>query len=229
MKRIRCLGLPVLSSLTAAYALMFGLCWTLPAADSAGAQDHPPGEHAGTHHGSEFDLSHANAGPQQESPEEIKSDMSIYTFVVFVLLTIVLLKFAWGPIMAGLAKREESIARMIEDARQGARKAEQTLAEYQRKLAAAQEETREMMTRTRQEADALRERILSEAQAAADREKERAVADIRAARDVALQEIAQRSVDTAVQLAAQIVRREVKPAEHTQLIREALERFPNKN
>jgi F-type H+-transporting ATPase subunit b len=229
MKRIRCLRLPVLMQLAVAYALLFGICWTLPADDSAGAKDHAPGEHAGAQHGSEFDLSHANAGPQQEAPEEIKSDMSIYTFVVFVLLTIVLLKFAWVPIMAGLSKREESIARMIEDARQSARKAEQTLAEYQRKLAAAQEETREMLTRTRQEADALKERIVAEAQAAAEREKERAVADIRSARDVALQEIAQRSVDTAVQLAAQIVRREVKPAEHTQLIRDALERFPNKN
>lgn len=184
--------------------------------------------HAGGHH-NEFDLSHANAGKNLEAPEEFKSDLAIYTFVVFLLLMAVLIKFAWKPIVDGLAKREQTIAQMIEDARQSSKKAEQSLQQYQAKLAAAQEETRELMVRSRQEADALKDRILAEAQSAADREKERALADIRSARDSALQDIAQRSVDTAVKLASQIVRREVKPGEHTQLIRDALERFPSKN
>ncbi|MFM2097061.1 MAG: synthase subunit b, partial [Planctomycetota bacterium] len=195
--------------------------------DAAAGGEHD-GEHKGGHHDT-TDLSGANAGPKLEGPEEVKSDLAIYTFVVFVLLVGVLLKFAWTPIMSGLDKREQSIAKMIEDAREGTKKAESALREYQQKLAAAQEETREMLARSRQEAEALKEKILAEAKSSAQREKDRALADIRMARDAALQDIAERSVDTAVKLASQIVKREVKSADHSQLIRDAVSRLPSKN
>jgi len=203
-------------------------------ADAAGGehQGEHGGEHGGGHAGGHHDttdLSHANAGPKLEGPDEVKSDLAIYTFVVFVLLVGVLLKFAWTPIMAGLDKRERSIAQMIEDAREGSKKAEAALREYQHKLAAAQEETRDMLARSRQEAEALKEKILAEAKSSAQREKDRALADIRMARDAALQDIAERSVDTAVKLASQIVKREVKSADHSQLIRDAVSRLPSKN
>src|SRR4051794_33128053 len=63
------------------------------------------GKHGGGHH-DQYDLSHANAGPNLNKPEEFKSDLAIYTFVVFMLLLALLTKFAWGPISQGLAKRE---------------------------------------------------------------------------------------------------------------------------
>lgn len=199
-----------------------------PAAAKAPAEHGAADHHEGGHH-DETDLSHANPGPKLEGPEEVKSDLAIYTFVVFVLLVGVLLKFAWSPIMAGLDKRERSIAQLIEDAKQSSRKAEESLQQYQQKLAAAQEETRELLARSRQEAESLKEKILAEAKSSAQREKDRALADIRIARDAALQDIAEKSVDTAVKLAAQIVKREVKTSDHSQLIREAVNRLPSKN
>ena len=36
-----------------------------------------------------------------EDPGEFKSDLAIYTFVVFFLLLALLYKFAWGPISEG--------------------------------------------------------------------------------------------------------------------------------
>src|SRR5437660_5813793 len=37
-------------------------------------------------------------------------ETSLWTIVVFVILFLVLRRFAWGPIVAGLNKREQSIA-----------------------------------------------------------------------------------------------------------------------
>ena len=52
-------------------------------------------------------------------------------------------------------------------------------------------------------------------------------ADISAAKNQALREIAEKSVDTAIGLARNIIRREVRPGDHEQLIQDALKQFPN--
>lgn len=55
-------------------------------------------------------------------PEQFRSDLAIWTFVVFILLLAILWKFAWGPIVAGLEKREESIAHNIDEAKHRTKK-----------------------------------------------------------------------------------------------------------
>jgi len=192
----------------------------------AHADDH--GSHGGAHH-DPHDLSHANASPSLTDAKELKADLAIYTFLSFLLLFGLLLKFAWGPIMAGLAKRESSIAHDIEAAKASAAQSARAAEEYQKKLAAATEEIRAMQAEARRDAEQLRESIVAEARTAAQRERERAVEDIAAAKNVALAEIAQTSVSTAVGLARRILQRELNAADQTQLIREALEQFPSKN
>ena len=49
-------------------------------------------------------------------PFSWQSDLAIWTGVVFVVLLLVLWKFAWGPIADALARREQSIAGQIREA-----------------------------------------------------------------------------------------------------------------
>lgn len=176
-----------------------------------------------------YDLSHQNAGPALEDPSEFRSDLAVWTFVVFLGLLAVLAKFAWRPVMEGLDKRERSIARMIDEARESADKAAEQLRHYEAKLAAAGAEARELLAKAQREAEAAKERIVAEAQQLADRERDRAVAEIQNAKNTALQEIAQKSVDVAVLLAGRIVRRELTQEDHARLIREALDQLPSRN
>jgi F-type H+-transporting ATPase subunit b len=173
----------------------------------------------------ELDNGHKNPGPGLEEPQEVRFDLSIYTFVVFALLMLLLWKFAWGPIAAGLDKREQSIAKMIDDAKHASESAQKSLQEYESRLAAAQEEAGRIVGEARKQADDVAAKIRAEAESAAQRERDRAVTEIQQAKNVALQEIAQKSVSTAVDLAGKIIRREVKEADHQQLIRDSLERF----
>lgn len=198
--------------------------------------DHKDAEHkAGAHkdgahgHENQFDLGHANAGPAQGSPEELKGDLAIYTFVVFVLLMAVVTKFAWRPIMDGLAKRENSIAHMIDEAKENQHKAHESLKQYEAKLAAATEETRLMLAQARQDAEVAKEKIIAEAQTAAQRERDKSLAEIRAAKEAALREMAQKSVDSAFALASRIVHKEIRPGDHAALIAESLAKFPSQN
>lgn len=191
---------------------------------------HAAGEHAeGDHAHDEFDISHANATAALEKPEELRFELAVGTFAVFVVLLAILVKFAWGPIVSGLDKREKGIADMIENARIANEQAAAKLREHEAKLAIAADEARAMLVQARTDAEAAREKIVSEAQAAAARERDRAVADIATAKSIALKEIAEKSVETALSLAGNIVRREIKPEDHEKLITEALNQFPTLN
>ena len=175
------------------------------------------------------DLSHNNATASLSNPAELRFDLAIYTAVVFFLLLAILYKFAWGPISHGLETREKSIADKIEQARRAADEATAQLKQYEAKLAAAADEARAIVAQAHKDGEATREKIVAEANASAQRERERAVADINAAKNEALREIAKQSVDTAIALAGNIVKREVKPAEHERLINDALSGFKKLN
>jgi F-type H+-transporting ATPase subunit b len=196
------------------------------AGHAAGEAGHAAGDHG---HHDPHELSHGNASAQLKAAQELRFDLGIATFIVFLLLLAILAKFAWGPIAAGLDKREETIARQIAEAKQAAATASKQLQEYERKLAAATEEARSIVTQARTDAAAAKESLLAEAQAAATRERERAVADIAAAKNEALREIADLSVNTAVSLAGKIIRREVKPEDHDRLIADSLQQFSQLN
>jgi len=199
-------------------------------ADAHAADEHSDAGHGDGHgHHDPHDLSHANASAALEQPEEWRYDMALCTFAVFVLLLALLRAFAWGPIMDGLEKREQSILSRIEEAERGAEQAAEKLQEYEAKLAGAADEGSQIVDKARRDAEVVAEKVRDAAQDDAVRERERAIADIREAKNVALREVSQQAADMAVLLAGRIVRREVSADDHTTLITEALEKLPSNN
>jgi F-type H+-transporting ATPase subunit b len=194
-----------------------------------GGESHDAGGGHDAHAHDPHDLSHANATAQLRAAQELRMDLGIATFLVFLLLLGILAKFAWGPIAAALERREETIAKQIEEARRASELATKQLQDYERKLTAATEEARAIVTQAKNDAVVAKDRIVAEAQEAAQKERERAVADIASAKNEALREIAAQSVQTAVQLATNIIRREVKPEDHDRLIGESLQQFSKLN
>lgn len=187
--------------------------------------DEPDHQHGDADpHGADHSEEHGDVSPLPFDP-----DLAIFTVIVFVILLAVLGKFAWGPIIDGLDKRENSVAEQIEQAKENNEKAIAMLAEYEERLAAASNEAKEMVEEARRDSESTRERIVAEAEAAATREKERALEAIQLAKESALHDLTKQSVDQAVALAKGIVRREVKAEDHAQLIQETLDKFPSRN
>ncbi len=202
------------------------------AADQAHAEPAHEGDHAehadGAHH-DPYDLSHANASDMLEDPTEWRYDMALCTFAVFMVLLILLRTFAWRPIMSGLVRRESAIAARIEEAERDAAEAATHLQAYRDKLAEAAQESQEIVTQARRDAEAVADKVRNAAAEDAVRERQRALADIESAKKVALHEIAEKGADMAVGLAGRIVRRELSPGDHAELIRETLGQFSNNN
>lgn len=193
-------------------------------AESAPADAPHHGDAAG--HGAH--IGHANASPGLETnPADVRSDLAIFTFVVFLVLLVVLWKFAWGPIAKGLEKREHSIADDIAAAKRAHEEARQLLAEHERKLAGTAEQVREMIEQARRDGEHVKAEILAEAKAGADAERVRAINDIEAATDQALHSLAEKSANLAVELTGKILQSKLSPEDHSRLIREAMSRFPD--
>ncbi|HTU23853.1 MAG TPA: F0F1 ATP synthase subunit B [Pirellulales bacterium] len=175
------------------------------------------------------DPSHGNV---KTDPLAFDPDLAICTLIVFVVLMAVLWKFAWGPILAGLEKREHSIAHEISEAKRQREEADALVAKYEARLAAAGDQVRSLLDEGRRDAESAKQAILAEAKSAAESERLRAVREIETATDGALRSLAERSAQLAVELAGKIVRKNLTPADHTRLIDEAVEKFtvtPSKN
>lgn len=171
------------------------------------------------------DAGHAAHG--NTNPLSVDPDLAIFTAIVFLCLLLVLTKFAWRPIMHGLEAREKHVADEIAAAELRHREAQEMLAKHEALIAGAADQTRQMLEDARKQAEATSQKIVGEAQDAVKRDRDRLLAEIEAAKNQALHELASKTADTAVSLAGRIVRRELRPDEHAQLISQTLERFPN--
>ena len=145
--------------------------------------------------------------------------------MVFLVVLAILYKAAWGPISEGLQKRESEIAAQIAEAQRKNEEARQLLAEYEKKLAAAQDEVRGLIEQGRRDAEKVGQQLLDKAREEAGIERQRAVQQIESATLAALKELADRSATLAVDLAGKIVGAQLKAADHSRLIEQAVSEF----
>lgn len=233
---------------TAAFVLaviamaLFTACGAFAADESAAQEDshaeasadHDHDAHAGEDDAHAGDDAHeagtdshggGHGGEVNLNPLDWKSDLAIWTGVVFVILLLVLGKFAWGPIADGLDKRESRIAGEIEAAEKANADAKAQLEEYQQKLAAAGDEVRQMVEQAKRDAETAAQSITQKAREEADAEKRRAVEDIELATAGALKEMAEQSANLAVDLAGKIVQQRLSAEDHSALINDAVAKF----
>ncbi len=167
----------------------------------------------------------AGGGDGLGPPLNWSNDSAIFTAIAFLLLLFVLWRFAWGPITDGLQKREQGIADHIASAEKQNEEAKQILAQYESKLADAAGEVRELLEEARRDAEHTKEEIVTAAKAEAQAERDRALTEINTARDQALKDLAERSADMAVDLAGRIVHSKMSKEDHAALIKEAVGSF----
>lgn len=191
--------------------LLTGLAATLPAARVLASSAHESG-------GEELSLNPI-------SWQWIQGDLAIWTAVVFVVLAFVLAKFAWKPLIKGLDQREKNMADQIAQAEAANQKARDILADYERKLAAAQEQVRGILDQGRRDAEQVGRELIGKAKDEAKAEYERGVKQIDAATNAAIKELAEQSATLAVDLAGRIVQAKLNVADHARLIDQAVAGF----
>ena len=149
----------------------------------------------------------------------------IWTLVIFLLVVLVLGKFAWGPILEGLQSREDFIRKALEDAKADRDAAETRLEEYEAKLAEARAEATAIVDEGRRDAEVVKQSIEAEARDEARKTVERSIREINQAKVAAIEEVYDTASSMAVDLAAHVIRKELTPADHERLIAEAAQKM----
>jgi F-type H+-transporting ATPase subunit b len=146
----------------------------------------------------------------------------LWSFLVFFGLLALLWKFAWGPIMHALEEREHNIQKKIDDAEQKNKEAIAKVAEYEKKIMAARDETAAIIAQGKKDVERIKEEILAEANKEGAKTLERAKKEIELARQAAVVDIRNRVIELSAELSAKVIQREVKPDDHRRFIEEAI-------
>jgi F-type H+-transporting ATPase subunit b len=148
---------------------------------------------------------------------------ALWTLIIFVVVVVILGKFAWGPILGALQRREDFIREALAHAKQDREDAEARLQEYHDKLNAAQAEARAIVDEARRDAEVVKHRIEDEAKQEAGALIGRAKREIEIATDTAVKELYDLSGKLATDIASRVIRKELDAREHERLIADSIE------
>jgi len=146
----------------------------------------------------------------------------IWTILTFLVLLGLLAKFAWRPLLQALESRQESIRRSLDDARQAKQDLERLHQESAQIIRQARVEADGIITRSRADAERLREEMKQKARAEADTIVKSAERQIQLETTRALQQIRTEAVDLSVMIASKIIQRNLSKEDNERLIDEAL-------
>ena len=148
--------------------------------------------------------------------------LGIWSIVVFVTLLVVLKKYAWGPILEGLQKREHNIESAVREAQQARDEAQRLRDQMQREVDHAQEKVRDILDEGRKHAQQATDEMIAKARTEIQGERDRLRREIEMARDQALQELWKQAADLATMISAKAIRRQLSAEDHRMLVDEAL-------
>lgn len=187
-----------------------------PEAAGHGAAGHAAGGHGHESHGAPF---HPEKPVDPANPSK---DLAIFTFITFCVTLLVLGKFAWGPIVAGLDAREARVAAHVAKAEKLDADAQKVLAEYERRLSTVYDEVKTILEEARKDGEGIRLDAIAKADAEILSVKDRVLLDLERAKSAALKELTEFSANVAVDLAGRLIGAQLDRGSHERLIAESL-------
>lgn len=141
---------------------------------------------------------------------------ALWTVIAFILLLVVLGKFAWRPLLAQVKARQAQIQEQLEQAQQANKQAQLLLQQ-------ASQEGLLIVEQARQQAQQQHNQIIGHTKAELDRLRQDAEADIEHAKRAAIETVWQQSTQIVQSLTERVLGRAVSDQDCTRLIQEAIE------
>ncbi|MDE2652634.1 MAG: F0F1 ATP synthase subunit B [Gemmatimonadetes bacterium] len=144
-------------------------------------------------------------GPAWDSLFSVNLGVAVWTLLTFLTLLVILGKYAWGPLLGALDKREKGIQGNIDDAKRQRDEAEKLLAEYREQLADGRRQAQAMVAEGREAADALRKELEAKAREETQAMLANARREITREREAAVEAVRRESVDVALAVASRLL------------------------
>jgi len=149
-------------------------------------------------------LQHDEAA-QVPTPFDINTGVIFWTVLIFVLLMILLWRYAWPSILKSVEERERRIQKQLEDAEKANALAQQLLEEHKKTIAGARSEAQEMIAKAKVVAQKERELLLAKAREEYEALLARARKDIDAEKEKALVALRREAVELSIAAASKVI------------------------
>jgi F-type H+-transporting ATPase subunit b len=166
---------------------------------------------------------HAPAAQEHASgPLTVEPGLMIWTVFVFLLLLLILKKFAWPAILGAVEAREQALERQLAEAARDRELAAGLLAEHQKLIAEAKTQAHGVIVEARSVAE--KERALAIEKTKQEQEEllARARREIAAERDSALAELRREAVDLSLAAASKLIEKRLDGETDRKLVQEFL-------
>ncbi|SDZ45727.1 F-type H+-transporting ATPase subunit b [Evansella caseinilytica] len=147
---------------------------------------------------------------------------ALYQLAGFIILLLLLKKFAFGPIVDMMEKREKHIADQISSAERNRKEAEKYLAEQREAIQTARREAKEIVENTKKISEQQADEMITAAKLEADRIKETAMAEINQEKERAISALREQVSALSVLVASKVIEKQLDEQEQEKLIQETL-------
>ncbi len=138
-------------------------------------------------------------------PLTVEGGLMVWTVFIFLLLLLILKKFAWPAVLGAVEAREQALERQLAEAERNRAESAALLAEHRKLVSDARAQAHGMVVEARQLAEKERAVALEKVQQEQQEMLQRARREIAAERDRAIAELRREAVDLSLAAASKLV------------------------
>lgn len=143
--------------------------------------------------------------------------------IAFLIVFLILQRFAFPAIRKGLSERQQKIQGDLEKAEEARKEAESSLQRYEQQLQEARGEAGQIIEESRKTADQMRRDLLAKAEDESRQVVNKAQEEIRAERDRAIQELRAHLAEASVTLAERVIGESLNKQRQLKLVDEYID------
>ncbi len=144
--------------------------------------------------------------------------LMFWTLLIFVVLWVILSKFAFKPITAAVEAREKALQDAIEAATRNREESERLLAEQRAAIEAARNEAQRFIAEGRAAGDRMRSDMLAETRTQQQELLDRARREIEGEKDAAIAELRREAIELAIAGASKVIEKNLDDESNRKIV-----------
>lgn len=159
---------------------------------------------------------------------KIEWTSTVFTLVAFIILYVLLNKYAFKPLFSIMEKRKELVLGQMQDAEENRKQASQLLEDQKVALQAARKDAYDIIEQAKTTGSKQADELIATAKSESNRLKEEAVRDIESEKNKAVAALRSQVSGMSVMIASKIIEKQIDEKSQEQLVAEYLKEVGDK-
>lgn len=156
-----------------------------------------------------------------------ESGVVFWIFITFVLFILLLRKFAWGPILSALDKREQNIQESLDAAEKAMKRAEEISKKNDEALKKAEMDAQQMRKQAKEDAEKIRDEIIEKSRSEAEAVKKQTLDSIEQEKQKVMLELRSKVSELAIEATNKILNAEIDEKKNKKLVDDFINEIPS--